>query len=255
MGKMGLKNLKKNALEEKGRINFIFLIISMIVLMIGIASASYGTFKQNSCIQIKIISNSSLVNISSISYPNSSTAISDSPMTKIAKTFNYTFCNTTVLGNYIYDYYDNLGNIYVNDFKITYNGEDITIQQSYFYIIALIFLVLLLFGTVFIINKLPSKDETDEDGLVIHVSMLKHFRFVLWMFVWFMSMAIVFIISNIGIAYLQNPMIGNLFFVVYRLMFYFTIIGVPVYISFIFYKIFKDKEMKRLIGRGFEYRG
>lgn len=125
----------------------ILLVLSL--LLINIASASLGTFKQDSCINLKTILNTSSVNISSISYPNSTVAISNQAMTKIAYTFNYTFCDTNELGTYVYDYFDVEGNVYVNDFKITPTGNELTTQNSM--IIGIILVILIVITILFFI--------------------------------------------------------------------------------------------------------
>ena len=140
-------------------------------------------------------------------------------------------------------------------FIVTQNGYDFTIQKVYLYIIGLLFLVMLIFGTVYIIGSLPSKDAQDEAGSIVHVSQLKHLRSVLWVVVWGISLAIVFVVSNISLAYLDNAMLGNLFFAFYKIMFWMTIVCVPLYFIWILYKVFKDAEMKRLIERGVEMKG
>ncbi len=96
--------------------------IMMCIVFVGLVSASLPDVTQFDCINIKTILNSSEVNISSITYPNETTIYLDVPMTKNAKTFNYTFCSTSLLGEYIYDYYDNDGNVYVNNFTVTTDG-------------------------------------------------------------------------------------------------------------------------------------
>lgn len=106
--------------------NKVILFISLITLMlfVPIVNADLGTFKQNDCVNIKTILNTTAVNISTISYPNSSLALSNLEMTKTGQTFNYSFCDTSPLGTYTYDYFDVEGNVYVNTFKI---GNDILI--------------------------------------------------------------------------------------------------------------------------------
>lgn len=107
------------------RINKDYFVVALFVLMlIPLATAGLGTFKQNSCVDIKTILNSSWANISSISYPNSTVAYSNVGMTKSGQTFNYTFCNTSDMGTYTYDYFDNNGDVYVNDFIVNFNGSD-----------------------------------------------------------------------------------------------------------------------------------
>jgi hypothetical protein len=248
--------MKNNSsLERQGRTIVLLVMILSVLFLTDFSSASLGTYKINDCVDIKTILNSSATNISTISYPNSSVAVTNTKMSKNGQTFNYTFCETSVIGDYVYDYFDNIGNVYVNDFTITYTGYALTTEQVYIYLAALLFLVFLSIGLVFVINKLPSGDNTDEEGVLLNINMLKHVRPILWTFVWIIGIAILFIISNLGIAYLPNSMIGNLFFTLYRIFFIFTMVAVPVYFIWIFYKIFKDREVKKMIERGVEVRG
>jgi len=104
------------------------LVISMsiliMVIMVSLVSASLGTYKQNDCVQIKTILNATWVNISTISYPNSSLAVSNQGMSQTGQTFTYSFCNTSNLGSYVYDYFDSNGDVYVNDFIISPTGNE-----------------------------------------------------------------------------------------------------------------------------------
>lgn len=110
---MRLKNIASNYYYS-------MIAIASIILMFAInASADLGSYDFNKCVEIKTISNSTNVNISSISYPNSTKIPLNAVMTKNGKTFNYTFCKTNVEGTYIYDYFDDKGNTYVNSFRIT----------------------------------------------------------------------------------------------------------------------------------------
>lgn len=108
----------------------IILVLVSMILMMGMSSADLGTFKQGDCVQIKTILNTTAVNISTISNPNSSIVISNQEMTKNAFTFNYSFCNTSILGLYVYDYFDVEGNTYVNSFSITPSGSSINSGSS-----------------------------------------------------------------------------------------------------------------------------
>jgi hypothetical protein len=109
----------------------------MLVMLLGMfllsfTSASLGTFKQNDCVDIKTILNISAVTISSLNYPNSSTALNIIEMDKNGLTFNYTFCNTLLVGTYNYDYNDTEGNVYVNSFDVTPSGESGSSNQIFF---------------------------------------------------------------------------------------------------------------------------
>ena len=77
----------------------------MAMLLISVASATaetLGTVKQYDCVElIQTCANCTYVNISSVSYPDSTIALSESPMTKDGTRYNYTsFCNTSKTGTY-----------------------------------------------------------------------------------------------------------------------------------------------------------
>lgn len=134
------------------------ILLLLILMIIPIVSANLGTFKQNDCLQIKtILNNVSWVNISTISYPNLTTIISNVGMSQDGQTFTYNFCNTSILGNYIYDYYSSDGNTYVNDFFITASGNELTTQDSM--IIALIIGIIIIAGVFFLIIAWFSNDQ------------------------------------------------------------------------------------------------
>ena len=101
----------------------LMLMVFGIFLLISV-SATLPSIEQNTCIELRTISNTTSVTLSSITYPNETTIYLDNLMTKQGKTFNYTFCSTLLLGTYVYDYYKNTGEVYVNDFKVTSNGQD-----------------------------------------------------------------------------------------------------------------------------------
>lgn len=102
----------------------IILAVALTFLMIiPMASASLGSYQQNRCVTIKtILVNATAVNISTISLPDSTIAEGNKTMTLQGNTWIYRFCNTSQIGTYIYDYSDQSGNTYVNDFTITASG-------------------------------------------------------------------------------------------------------------------------------------
>jgi hypothetical protein len=114
--------------------------------------------------------------------------------------------------------------------------------------------LILILGITYIIYRLPQGNATDPEGKILKVSYLKYLRNVFWIINWGLALAIIFIISNVLIAYVTNVMIGNLFFAIYRIMFWITIVGVPLYFIFLFAKIYDDKEMQRMINRGVDIR-
>lgn len=126
------------------------LVLSLFVIPI---SADLGSFKQNDCINIITVLNSSFVNISVLTSPtpNSTILLQNVQMTKLGSSFNYTFCNTSKLGTYTYGYIDDVGYPYSNSFSITSTGYKADTSQSIVMLIGLIIMfvisiLLFLFG-------------------------------------------------------------------------------------------------------------
>lgn len=128
-----------------------FLIIILICLLIPVVFAqqqSLGTFKQNSCINLKqTCSNCTYNNISSVIYPNASQALGQSEMTKTGTEYNYTFCSTSFLGTYIVSGFgdlDGVVSVWSYDFDVTPNGE--TGNLGLYIMLTIVIIGTLLFG-------------------------------------------------------------------------------------------------------------
>jgi len=127
-----MKNLmvsfaKKLNLFTSKRQNSVFLIGIALFIILPLASGSLGTFKQNDCIEIRVLANCTSINLTEISKTNI-TEVINYPMGNLGgQTFNYTYCNTTELGIYTYSWNNpcldcSQGNC-GNDFEVTFNGK------------------------------------------------------------------------------------------------------------------------------------
>ncbi len=163
----------------------IILTIILGIFLISLASASLGTFKQDDCVNIKTILNTSTVNISTISYPNTSIVVSNKEMTKNGKTFNYSFCNTNTLGIYLYDYFDAEGNTYINDFKITPNGKEFTMQNSIAYLGFILILLFTFFLTMYGAGRIEWKNKKNNEGKILTVNNFKYVKVLLYTIAYF----------------------------------------------------------------------
>jgi len=243
------------------------LLLILVVLLVGVTSAEpiYANVNENFKVSIPVFTNnmSSCSNCDcdiSINYPNGTRSISKHNASVVNGQTNYTFNQTfhKVNGDYATTIHcisgsDNGFTTYV--LRLNPTGEEVTTEQTYLYILGLFFLLLLIFGTVFLIGKLPSNDSVDDRNMILQVNQLKHLRKVLWVVVWGLSMAIVFVISNIALAFLTNEMLGNLFFTFYQIMFWATVIMLPLWLIWIFYSIWQDREVKKMLNRGIEVGG
>jgi len=211
----------------------LFTVAVFLILLLPLCSADLGTFKQGDCVNIKTILNSTWVNISSVTYPNSTTAITNDVMSKIGATWNYSFCRTNVTGTYIYDYYDNTGAVYVNSFDITSLGKPVTTGGIlvFFVIIFLVLISLIGYLAIFNLGRLLSLDFDIADfaknfGLytaIVVLYFLEQYyinnpmmddillRLVQWSWTIFIVVPIVALVLTITIGSLkhQRPYFGN----------------------------------------------
>lgn len=148
-----------------------------------------------------------------------------------------------------------LGGPIVGEWEVNPDGQEFTTTKLLIYALSLMFMVMMILALLFIINKLPDSNAMDEQGNIMQISWLKYLRPVIWIIIYGISLAILFLLSNMALSYLITPMLGNILFVFYRIAFYFMIVALPVYVMWIFARIFQDKEMKRLIERGVDIKG
>jgi hypothetical protein len=127
------------------------LILTLILLsLIGLINAT-DLVKQNNCISInKICDNCTYMNLSSYTNPNGTIYFINTGMTENIKSiFNYTFCNTSMLGIYDIKYCGNPDGLFLcNNYniKVTNTGYDTELPQVFiiFFIIGIILIIALL---------------------------------------------------------------------------------------------------------------
>ena len=88
---------------------------------------SLGSVKQNDCIElIQSCSNCTFTNITSVVYPNKTKIVLGELMTKQGVEYNYSFCKTSIIGNYIVNGFsdvDGINTVWGYDFDVTGNGK------------------------------------------------------------------------------------------------------------------------------------
>jgi len=142
-----LNQMPITSVESYNMINKYLILMLAIFLVLPMLSAteSLGTFKQNECINlIQTCSNCSYVNISSIINPQSTEVLGEVEMTKNGVMYNYTFCSTSQIGNYVVNGFGDLDGTITTwsyDFEVTPSGFTETLG---FYIL----LVFLLGGVI-----------------------------------------------------------------------------------------------------------
>lgn len=86
------------------KLYFITILMFLLIPIVMGSQTNLGIFKQNTCINLQeSCADCTYVNLTSVSYPNSTYLLSGNvEMTGTSGSYNYTICNTTAIGNYIY---------------------------------------------------------------------------------------------------------------------------------------------------------
>jgi len=234
----------------------------LILLFIPLITAgSFGTGIIDECIDLEIgCGNCTYVNISKIIYPNNTDAVTNVATTQSVDgvTYNYTFCNTTSYGEYhVYSFGDDDGYITLSEDEYDYfiiTGSGFTFEQpkAIFYIAMIVLFGCIFILTLYLTTKLPSGNVTDGFDNIISINWLKYLRPVLFAIAWGLLLAIIFISSNLSLAYLGEDLVGDFLFTIYQVMFWMTIVFMPIWVMYIFISVFRDKETKKMIERGID---
>lgn len=191
----------------------LFLFVLLMLLFINLGGSSLGFYKSGNCVNIKTILNTTAVNISTLSSPDSTLLLSNAEMTKIGYTFNYSFCNTSALGTYVYDYFDAAtGDVYVNDFIISATGQDLSSAKATSYVIIFIIAFIVFLGFLLIGIYLPSKNKSNEmTGYIIAISNLKYLKIFCLCLAYLIAMFISYFAWSVCYAYLDMDFVTTIF--------------------------------------------
>jgi len=195
----------------------------------------------------------SFVKINSIQYPNMSKTYLNMNMTQNDSSFFYTFSDTEQLGVYNYCGYGDVNSVnttYCYDFTITYLGKQLTIEKAMIYFMFLVLFILIFIGTFIFIGFLPGKNERDEEGRILSISYLKYLRNILYMFEWMLVIAILYMFSNLGFAFLEEELFSQTLFMLFKVCLAITPLIVIVGFIWILVSMFQDKEFQKMLNRG-----
>jgi hypothetical protein len=238
-----------------------YLLFVLLLLFITTVSAGFGfdkinigVFKQNDCIELKqTCSSCSYINFTRVSYPNGSRAMSNIESNKEMYNYNYIFCDSTKLGKYIVEGVGDINgtdSVFIYFFDVTSTGKEFNNSKAILYIGLLGIFLFILFSTFFGMGYLPSSNQRDEFGKILSVNYLKYLRLPLWVFSYFLFTAIIFLSSNIAMAYLEEEMFGKLLFAIFSILMALSPIIIIVLVISFFIGFFHDREFQRMLNRG-----
>lgn len=237
----------------------LYMVIGMFLISLISASISnLGSFEQETCVELKqTCSDCTFNNITKVAFPNSSVALSEVQMTKFGTYYNHSFCSTITLGEYIVNGIGDIGGtntVWTYTFDITGDGFTYDQPRAFTYISLLLLLIVFFIGTLVSIKFLPKGNITNELGDLLSINYMKYLTYVLIPFAWFLLIGIFFIASNIGISTGIN-IFGDLFFNLFNIMFSITPVMLFIWFAWIIVNIFRDRQMKKLLDRGFDFGG
>lgn len=224
----------------------------MIALLIIPLSSAYKGHQQDETLEFSFTDDLAIsCNITSINLPNGSTESIVQTMTTSGGNFNGTIegANFSLLGDYCINIVCQEGYGTVCR-TVTYNGIVLNQERSILYGIFLAVLVLFFFVCIGLLAKLPNKNARDEEGKIISISWLKFVRVPLWGFIYLLFLSILFISSNLALAYLPTGFIGGFLF---KLVMILGLIGalIPLIVFLYSLQIFlEDLGIKRKLERG-----
>jgi len=232
----------------------LFAVLFLTVMVSG-ARDTLGEFEQGRCVELKqTCADCTFNNITQVVSPNSTTLLNQVIMTKTGTEYNRSFCDTDDLGIYRVDGFgdpNNKNTIWTYDFKITPTGKSLSEATAIIYIVLFAIFIFLFVVIVFGIGKLPASNATDDDGTIMKISYLKYFRSVLWFVLWMFIVAMFFISSNLGFAYLEDDLFASFLFAMFQITLGLTLPIVLVWFFWIFTKFYDDKKIRREWQRGF----
>lgn len=226
--------------KERNIIMLMLLSILLSILITDLASAvieDFGSAKQNECISL-VQQNEGVVfeTIASVQLPNKQFVILNTNMTSQGSGFyNYSFCNTSQTGKYFVNGFDT-DESWTYYFLITPNGENPSVSNAIFYIglLALMGVFLLLVMWAYM---------QDQSQLA---------RLWWFAFMWIPIISILFVGWNMARDFLssQGMIEDTLYFgwIVPLILYPFLLLGLALYT---FYWIYQNKEVQKLLNRGF----
>jgi hypothetical protein len=230
---------------------FIFL-LTFFSLGVNASIENIGTVKQNDCITLPQICNCSFSNITMVMYPNKSYVSINSAMTKDGTYFNYTFCNTSILGQYFVNGVGDKDGILTPFnfwFEVTSTGAGLTTAEGIIYFIGLA-LAMVFFGlSLYFSITIPFSNGRD-NGKLVSINKLKYLKLI------FIGTTYALLLLIVGIANgITRNLIGlNQISVIFNWIYWVLLSGlfpaiVIIFIGMIIFQV-EDKILAKKLKRG-----
>jgi hypothetical protein len=249
---VGMKRIKK--------LSILLTVLILITLVESfLVGAELNPIQQYKCADIRVLSNCSSVNLTEVTNVNT-TYVINSAMTHLGgQTFNYSFCNTSLLGEYTYSWNDPCVDCSSsgcgNSFPVTATGQVLTGAKVTVYLLIFIIALLIFTGLLIVGIFMPSSNKRDQmTGYILAVENLKYVKYFAFMFAYLVGLFLAFFSYTVSYSYLDFPFITSLTYFIFYGMAACTLIFFPLMIYFMITAWMQDTKVSDLLNRGLKVR-
>lgn len=233
-----------------------FAIVLVSIVMLAFAHSVDATIqtlppvKQRQCVNLPQLElNSTFQNITALQKPDKTLELRGVLMTKSGSFYNYSFCNTSILGTYVVNGCSDI-TCWAYDFEVNSTGAFTTTFQGIIYVVVLALLVglFIMFGAGAI--KIPSENYKTQEGEVIKIQWKKYLKWFCWTMCYIIVVGVVYVCWNLSYAFLFLTPLTNIFRLMFRIL---LGLALPVFAFGIVYGLimfFRDKKMENMLERG-----
>lgn len=230
------------------------LLISSLPLVLSQVE-SLGTFIVDKNVTLKqTCANCTSVNITTVLYPNSSTAIQNVQMTKQGSDYFYQFKNTSAVGRYIVNGIgdvDGIPTVFSYDFYINEGGHELSTAQGIMYIVAFAVAIFMFTICLIITTNIPLRNNKGDDGNLVSINKLKYLKIFMIPITYMFFVMIVALARSVIASYLYTDIanVSTIFNWVYWIMM--SAILPIIVLSFVFVIVFfvEDKVLGKKLKR------
>lgn len=236
----------------------LFLFLFCFILLINSASAlvTLGEFDQNTCVRItQTCDNCTYINISSLSYPNSSIVVNDSAMNSSgSEEWYFDFCKTNLKGRYDVRGFGDVDGTKENFITYFQVGKTSQAGESLLYLLFVSILFGILLVSFYFIIALPKENDRNDNGVFVGIVKLKYLRLLLIVLSYGIIVMILNFLTGLAIQFTSFSIfagtLGFLFEMMIRLAWPFTVIM----ILWVFYLLIHDSNIKKNVQKLGRYR-
>lgn len=213
---------------------------------------SIAPVKLDSCANLLQNNNGTYANITSIVAQDGSYVLSSGSysMTKFQNSYNFTFCNNSILGtNIVCGFDDDSGN-WCYSYLVTANGQDNSITQGIIYLGMLILVVSVFIFLLFSFVRIPYQNNISTDGVLLNINYKKYLKIGLFFALYVCFVAISYFAWNLSFGILQFNEMANFFHVLYQISFSGLFLVLPCSFVFAVVALIKDKKWEKYLDRG-----